>query len=320
MPPRSTKWPRRTRAAVCLAVAMLALLPVGAHAAAPDNDAFASAQVVHVGDRATGTLVDATLETGEPATSSELIDHTVWYRLTTSTTERVRLDTCGGNPYSELQVFTGASVDALTEAAKGEYYCTSGRRVYLTATAGTPYYVRVSGYEWGAAIALTIARPQKPANDDFANAQAVGLPANVSGTNVDATVEPGELDPVPYGSGHSVWFRFTPTTNDIVTLRLADCASAGASVSTLSVFSGDSLGSLTEVGQFHQACGFRTSVALFPQGRYDVSRRGSRRRPHGRRVHAQRYDAAVHTAGDDRSPAAEPEMPVRARRAGLGHL
>ena len=77
MPPRSTTWPRRTRGAACLALAMLAVLPVAAHAAAPANDAFASAQVVQVGDRATGTLVDATLETGEPATSSELIDHTV---------------------------------------------------------------------------------------------------------------------------------------------------------------------------------------------------------------------------------------------------
>jgi len=148
----------------------------------------------------------------------------------------------------------------------------------------------------------------------------VGLPANVSGTNVDATVEPGEVDPVPYGSGHSVWFRFTPTTNDVVTLRLADCASAGASVSTLSVFSGDSLGSLTEVGEFHQACGFRTSVTLFPKAgtTYRVAVRGG--------VHtADAFTLSATTqpstpTGDDRSPATEPEMPVRARRAGLGHL
>ena len=84
------------------------------------------------------------------------------------------MDTCGSNPYSELDVFTGASVDALTEVVQGDYGCTSGGRAYLDANAGTTYYVRVSGYAWGAAIALTVARPQAPANDDFADAQVVG--------------------------------------------------------------------------------------------------------------------------------------------------
>ncbi len=268
---------RRTRSALYLTLAALLVVPAAAaRAAAPSNDAFADAQTVHVGDRATGTLVDATLEPGEPATSSEPIDHTIWFRLTTATSERVRMDTCGANPYSELAVFTGTRVDALTSVVSGEYGCTSGGRAYLDAVAGTTYYVRVSGYSWGAAVALTVARPQVPPNDDFANAQAVGVPADVSGTNVDATVQPGEPDPITFGSGHSVWYRLTPTTADAVLISLADCADAAGLVSTLTVYTGDSLGALTEVGEFAPACGYRAKVVLFPKAgtTYRIAVRG----------------------------------------------
>jgi hypothetical protein len=276
MPARSR---RRWYAGLCAtltAVAALAALPALAQAAAPANHDLAGAQVVHVGDRATGTLVNATLQAGEPATSSEPVDHTIWFRLTPATTERLRLDTCGANPYSEVAVFTGSDVTTLTEVARGEYGCTSGGRVYIDAVAGTTYDVRVAGYDFGDAIALTVARPQVPANDDFANAQSVGVPATVSGTNVDATVQPGEVDPVALGSDHSVWYRFTPTTADAVLLSLADCGNAAGNASTLTVYTGDSVGSVSEVGDFAPACGFRNMVAMFPKARttYRIAVRG----------------------------------------------
>jgi hypothetical protein len=59
-----------TRAVLGLALLALATAPAAAQAAAPDNDAFADAQTVRVGDRLVGTLAEATSEAGEPATSA----------------------------------------------------------------------------------------------------------------------------------------------------------------------------------------------------------------------------------------------------------
>ena len=73
MPASSTTWLLRTTSGLCLTLLALVALPAVAQAVAPPNDAFADAQVVRVGDRATGTLAAATLEAGEPATSSPQI-------------------------------------------------------------------------------------------------------------------------------------------------------------------------------------------------------------------------------------------------------
>ena len=125
-------------------------------------------------------------------------------------------------------------------------------------------------------IRLAVGRPQVPANDDFANAVAVGLPATVSGTTVDATVEPGEVDPSPFGSGHSVWYRYTPTTSDGVIISIQDCGDTTGGGSQLTVYTGNSLGSLTEVGDFAPACGYRWKLVLFPMAgtTYRIAVRG----------------------------------------------
>src|SRR6188768_822273 len=80
-----------------------------------------------------------------------------------------------------------------------------------------------------------------PANDDFANAAALsGLPANATGTNVDATTEPGEPEPtVSIGevpSGHSVWWNWTAPSDGDVTVDT--CASDIET--SMAVFTGNS--------------------------------------------------------------------------------
>jgi hypothetical protein len=220
MPASSTPGLPRSSGALCLTLLALVALPEVARAAAPANDAFADAQVVRIGDRATGTLADATLEAGEPATSSPQIVGSVWYTLQTSTTERVRIDTCGRNSNSEVAVFTGDAPSTLTELTHSQHDCTGGGRVYFTATAASTFHIRVSGYDWARDFAMTVARPQAPANDDFARAQAIGMPARIAGSTVDATLEPGEPEPSPYGSGHSVWYRVTPATGESVRLSM----------------------------------------------------------------------------------------------------
>jgi hypothetical protein len=268
---------RRTRNALCLTLVALAAAPVAAQAAAPANDDLANAQVVRVADRATGTVVDATTEVGEPATTSPLVDHTVWYRLDAAASERVRIDTCGSDRYAELAVYTGTDVTTLTEVTSSVRDCAGGGRVYLDAVASTTYFIRVGGYDWGTSIVLDLGRPRVPANDDFANAVAIGVPASVAGSTVDATIEPGEIDPSASGSGHSVWYTLTPATADALRISLVDCGDISGTVSQLTVYTGDSLGSLTEVGEPAPACGQRWQVTLFPRAgtTYRIAVRGA---------------------------------------------
>jgi hypothetical protein len=99
-----------------------------------------------------------------------------------------------------------------------------------------------------AAVALAAAGPAyaaPPPNDNFADAQPITAPASVSGTTVDATREPGEVNYdqyQAYGLG-SVWYSWTaPKTTRY---RIADCGVANAS--SIFVFTGSSFGDLKKV-------------------------------------------------------------------------
>ncbi len=257
-----------------LALALLCALPAVAHAAPPANDDFAAAQAVALPGQVTGSNVDATLEANEPATSGEHIGRSVWYRFTPQTTQRVRIDTCRSDVHTELAVYTGDSVGALTELAHSGFECSRGGRVYLDAVAATTYRIRVVGTVGATgAIALALARPQAPSNDDFAAAQPLPIPARVTGSNVDATLEAGEPEPSPYTSGHSVWYRLTAATGAPV--RISTCGVGSNSL--LAVYTGTSVTGLTEVGRDVGICGFRTmiDVAPAPGATYYVAVRGN---------------------------------------------
>ncbi|MDX6679588.1 MAG: hypothetical protein QOE31_3640 [Solirubrobacteraceae bacterium] len=245
--------------AVSLVVALLMSLPAVAQAAPPDNDDFAAAQTVHVGDRVTGTTAEATLETGEPATSSLLITRTVWYRLTASATETLRIDSCSSPRFAELAIYTGADVGALTAATYTPSGCGSGGRFYLAATAGTTYHVRLAAYgDYNGDVVLNVARPQAPANDDFEDAQPIGRPAHITSSNVDATTQPGEPQPGIGDNGHSVWYSLKATTSDVVWVGTCN---AGNSM-LVAVYTGPDVGHLSEVGTEAGACGYRANMLV----------------------------------------------------------
>ena len=96
-----------------------------------------------------------------------------------------------------------------------------------------------------ALVAVSPASAAPPANDNFADAQPITAPASVSGTTVEATLEPGEFNYEQYdahGQG-SVWYTFTaPKT---VRYRIADCGVAHPS--SIFIFTGSSLGDLKQV-------------------------------------------------------------------------
>ncbi|MCA1557107.1 MAG: NF038122 family metalloprotease, partial [Acidobacteria bacterium] len=87
--------------------------------------------------------------------------------------------------------------------------------------------------------------PPAPSNDSFTNAPVLSNCAgNTNGTNVGATKEAGEPnDPSSPGSTRSVWYQWTPTSTNSVTI---DTRGSGYDT-TLAVFTGGAVNALTLV-------------------------------------------------------------------------
>lgn len=94
----------------------------------------------------------------------------------------------------------------------------------------------------GAWAAPALADP--PANDDFSDAAVLdGLPADATGSNVDATKEAGEPDHAGNPGGHSVWWEWTAQADGDV--EIDTCGSGFDTL--LAVYTGGAPDSLTEV-------------------------------------------------------------------------
>src|SRR5262245_52493047 len=87
---------------------------------------------------------------------------------------------------------------------------------------------------------VSLAHAAIPDNDNFATRIAlVGTNVTTTGSNVGATLEPGELDPSSLG-GRSVWWTWTAPADGAVTI-----STAGSSFDTLlAVYTGNSIGNL----------------------------------------------------------------------------
>jgi hypothetical protein len=106
-------------------------------------------------------------------------------------------------------------------------------------------------------LRLTFVQP--PANDNFADRIALsGTNSTVYGSNMGASLEPGEPNHTPYSppSASSVWWTWTAPTNGRVTLVIGSANSGPA----VAVYSGDSVSNLTLMAS---ANGGVTNVTVF---------------------------------------------------------
>ena len=114
----------------------------------PANDAFANAVTVGMPQRIEGTNVDATVQAGEPVPDGyDTSGQSVWYRLTMSAAQAVRIDTCESDFDTVLAVYTGDSLGTLSLVGVNDDYCDVGSVVDFLSTAGTTYYISVRGYD-----------------------------------------------------------------------------------------------------------------------------------------------------------------------------
>ncbi len=234
----------------------------------PSNDAFTGAQTLAgpLPITISGTNADATKESGEPNHAGNEGGSSVWYAWTAPTSGPFAIDPCDADFPTLLGVYTGAAVGSLTEITSG-FGFGSCDAAMLDATAGTTYRIAVDGVLTTGGISqggfnLEIRALDTPANDDFADAQAIegSPPIIVNGTNVDATKEQGEPDHAGFPGGASVWYTWTPTVSDTVTLDT--CASNFDTI--LAVYTGDAIGSLIEIASNddHAFCNFKSVVTF----------------------------------------------------------
>ncbi len=110
------------------------------------------------------------------------------------------------------------------------------------------------------------AQAAPPANDAFATAVPLAVGEEVSNTNLEATVEPGEPNPTGFSEspgcptlatgpncGTSVWYTFQPSLSGEYTIETCD---GGTDLDTiLGVYTGAAVGSLVLVGANDEAAG-----------------------------------------------------------------
>jgi Ca2+-binding RTX toxin-like protein len=228
-----------------LAAATVAVVVPARALAAPGNDNFAAAQQLSgTAGGVSSTNQGATKEIGEPDHAGNTGGASVWFRWTagrsgglTVLTRHISFDTV-------LGVYTGASVDSLTEVASNDNFGSGlASRLSFAAIPGTTYYIAVDG-AGGAQGPFSLRFRQGPENDAFADASLIeGAQGVVKGTVYGATSEFGE--PL-HGGGATVWYRWVAPADGKFALRLRNAQAITVSTG-LSV---DALAQIATAGSF----------------------------------------------------------------------
>ncbi len=232
----------------------------------PPNDFWANAQLLTgAAGTATGTTLGAYDETSEPYYSNN--ESGVWYKWVAPTNGAAYFDTEGSDFDTNLLVCTGTGISQLT---KQEYDADSGTgtlsHMPFTTVGGTTYYIAVSGGNGfdGArgAIKLNWRTVVAPANDPFASAQLItGTQGGLTASNIGASTQTSEQYGA-YTQTASVWYKWTAPGSGIVTMDTFGSGNneAGTLFNTsLSIWTGSALGSLTRMAANNDALGQVTS-------------------------------------------------------------
>ena len=217
----------------------------------PLPDLFADAQpIAGASGSVDSSNVGSTKELGEPNHAGNPGGASIWFAWTAPATGEYVFDTCESAIDTLLAVYTGATVNALTEVASNDNGgCGARSTVTFIATEGTTYLIAVDGKD-GATGPITLTWLPVPPNDDFADAEPIfGPTGTVTGTNVAASTEPGEPD-FAGPSGASIWYVWTaPATSDFT---FDTCGSDFNTV--LAIYRGDDLTTLTPVAGDDDGC------------------------------------------------------------------
>jgi len=229
------------------------------------NDNFAFAREIRGSSGfVNGNNSTFTLEPNEPTLpGASGTGFSAWYRWTAPNTGKVifsQLSPCGDGVTRLLGAYTGNFLDVLNLVAVNfdgyrdfdDPVICSFRTLRFNVVAGTSYRIQMRSTS-GAPFVLGWHYAEPPPNDNFANALIVaGNSGSVSGTNKDASKEPGEPAHAHSVGGASIWYRWTAPVSGQVTFDTIGFRNQGSTLlrylnSLIAVYTGASVNALTEV-------------------------------------------------------------------------
>jgi Fibronectin type III domain/PASTA domain/Divergent InlB B-repeat domain len=234
----------------------------------PPNDNLASAVVLSGAStsRLDDTNEGATLEAGEDdSVAGTAGGASVWYMWTAPASGQTTIDTETSDLNTLLGVYTGGSVNALTEVAANDDWQTEfTSQVTFAATMGTVYWIRVDGGDADTGtINLHLHDVPPPPNDNFASAIVLsGASASrTDDTNTGATLEAGEPPTVAASpAGASIWYSWTAPDKGEVTIDTA----TSSFDTLLGIYTGSAVGSPSPVASNDDGGVLLTSRVTFP--------------------------------------------------------
>ncbi|HEY5990671.1 MAG TPA: hypothetical protein VIV12_30400 [Streptosporangiaceae bacterium] len=141
-------------------------------------------------------------------------EHSVWYAFTPTQDTPIRADTSGSDYATSLGVYTG-SRGALNQVA----CASSPAQVSFNASANTTYFFMVAGSPGGTLVFNVTEGP--PANDEISGATPLTLNTTVTQDTTLATTAPTDPTTCIFSPSNTVWFSFTPTQSQPVSLSRA---------------------------------------------------------------------------------------------------
>ena len=238
------------------ALIALGVFPGRASATAPANDNFAAAQALPgPSGEVVATNKEATKEIGEPAHAGNAGGASVWFHWTADQTGTLTVWTYKPSFDSVLAVYTGNSVDALTEVASNDDFgASNASRLSFALVPGTEFWIAVDGVS-GANGPFRLRWRESPPNDNFVDAELIdGLSGSAEGSNYGGTAEPGEF--VSGSRTATVWYRWTAPQDG----NFGFFNEAGRSVD---IYTGSSVGTLTPAPSPGPVDSLRTGSAVF---------------------------------------------------------
>ena len=244
--------------------AYVSVEPVGL---VPANDVFSEAQLLPgTSGLIAGANIRGTGEAGEPDhayVSTPLAS--IWYTWTAPSNGTFNLDTFGSDYDTTLAVYTGSTVGSLLELASNDDSVGLQSAVTIPVAAGVTYHCAVDGYSSneGQVVLNYAFMPggggSQP-NDNFASRTALIGNTTATGSNIGATGETGEIShagvSVPLAS---VWWSWEAPDDGSVTVSTA----LSDFDTTLAAYTGNSVGSLSEVASNDDFGGGLTSQVTF---------------------------------------------------------
>ena len=177
----------------------------------PSNDLFVTPYVLSGAtvNRPSDSNLYATKDAGEPSHNWNVGGASVWYQWTAGTADPVSITTAGSSFNTELAVYTGSAVNALTWVASNDDAAsgTTTSRVDFTPTPGAVYRIVVDGAgaytsvaRGTVAVHLTVQPPTVP-----------GPPTDVTAAAGDGEAVVGWLAPSSSGGRAITGYVVTPT-------------------------------------------------------------------------------------------------------------